>query len=70
MFYVGIILLIIGALLGYAPRCILNLFGEEKLMMLKAVGVLMVVIAAFMIVYVDYPSELEYLKILEFLKIF
>ena len=70
MFYVEVILLIIGALLGYAPRCILNLFGEEKLMMLKAIGLLMAVIAAFMIVYGQYPSELEFLKILESLKIF
>lgn len=69
MFFAGVVLLILGAVLVYGSRIIVSSIKSNPLLP-KAIGIALAVIGFFMIMYGDFPQRLEAIRILKFIRIF
>ncbi|MCT4595700.1 MAG: hypothetical protein N4A57_15740 [Anaeromicrobium sp.] len=63
MFYFGIVTFIMGALLGYTPKFVINFFGQEKIHMVKILGFIICILSFLTITRNEYPASLEFIRI-------
>ncbi|GAB6086806.1 hypothetical protein [Alkaliphilus crotonatoxidans] len=64
MFYLGLVVLLIGAIAVYLNKFIekrTSLTAQQALWV-KAVGLLMVILGAILIILSEFPQELEFLR--------
>ncbi|MCT4604845.1 MAG: hypothetical protein N4A64_01880 [Marinisporobacter sp.] len=65
MFFVGIVMLIIGATLVYRTNDCMKLFRVKNCIHLKGIGLIVSIIGVLMIFFGDFPKSLESVRILK-----
>ncbi|QXM05546.1 hypothetical protein [Crassaminicella indica] len=63
MFFIGIILLMLGAMFVYRTNDCIKLFKVKNLIRLKVIGLIVSIIGVLMILYGDFPKGLEFIRI-------
>ncbi|MCT4621678.1 MAG: hypothetical protein N4A62_20110 [Marinisporobacter sp.] len=63
MFFVGIVILIIGAILVYRTDDCMKIFSVKNLIHLKGIGLMVSIIGVLMILYGDFPKSLEFIRV-------
>lgn len=64
MFYLGLVVLLIGAIAVYLNKFIVKRTSltAQQALWVKAVGLLMVILGAILIILSEFPQELEFLR--------
>ncbi|QZY56238.1 hypothetical protein [Crassaminicella profunda] len=63
MFFIGIVILMIGAIFVYRTNDCMKLFRMKNLIRLKGIGLIVSIIGVLMILYGEFPKSLEFIRI-------
>lgn len=65
MFYLGVVLVVIGALAGYLPQLVAKVFrltNQNQILWVKAAGLIFVLMGAILLFTNEFPKELQFLR--------